>query len=444
MQTIREHKTFAILSLLAMLFACGGVLGSCFFESNTQTCGKDLRCRPGQTCAAHQDVCVDINGCGDGTVSGDEVCDDGNIISGDNCSQDCKSEEVCGNGIVDVEKGEECDLGSPTIDCDRDCRRIIRCGNSIKEASEECDTGGDSISCDMDCSLVTCADNHMNAAAGETCFATGGIDKADCDGDCTDPACGDGRTNIFFTPDLPDALPEACDTRGDTASCNGSSGDASMPPTGKGYCQRPSCGDWYRNDQYTPPGNAGASEQCDAGPTGSATCNGNANATLEIPGPGNCRTAMCGDGYTNTLHKPELDDAAFEQCDHGRDTESCNANQGRNNTGKGYCQNARCGDGYENRMHVSQAGTNVTEQCDTGVNTAWCNGNDRDNNGDDGPNGGLGNCQQAQCGDGYYNPLSEVCEWNAPNGAASCGPNEVCSQTGANACKCVGSPTNTR
>src|ERR1700689_5033658 len=43
--------------------------------------------------------------CGDGIIEGNEVCDDGNTVSGDGCSADCLSDETCGNGIVDVTEG---------------------------------------------------------------------------------------------------------------------------------------------------------------------------------------------------------------------------------------------------------------------------------------------------------------------------------------------------
>jgi cysteine-rich repeat protein len=56
---------------------------------------------------------------------GDEQCDDGNKISGDGCSSDCKLESIptdlCGNG--DVESGEECDddNDSDGDGCSSDC-----------------------------------------------------------------------------------------------------------------------------------------------------------------------------------------------------------------------------------------------------------------------------------------------------------------------------------
>src|SRR5262245_7439775 len=52
-------------------------------------------------------VCVSVV-CGDGIVAGDEVCDDGNTLSCDGCSADCRSDESCGNGVVDSTCGEDC------------------------------------------------------------------------------------------------------------------------------------------------------------------------------------------------------------------------------------------------------------------------------------------------------------------------------------------------
>jgi len=49
--------------------------------------------------------------CGDGVTDTNETCDDNNQASGDGCSGDCRSTEVCGNGIVDGIKGEQCDSG---------------------------------------------------------------------------------------------------------------------------------------------------------------------------------------------------------------------------------------------------------------------------------------------------------------------------------------------
>ena len=71
---------------------------------------------------------VTVNGglpqiCGNGQREGNEVCDDGNFISGDGCAANCLSDETCGNKILDA--GEACDDGN-TQDgdgCDGVCQK---------------------------------------------------------------------------------------------------------------------------------------------------------------------------------------------------------------------------------------------------------------------------------------------------------------------------------
>lgn len=116
----------------------------------------------------HQGACVS-SGCGNGLVETGEVCDDGNTLSGDGCSADCRSHETCGNGIVDV--GEQCDCGtfgsvavgctSENSDasglCSSSCRN--RCGDGIVAADEACDPGNaQPVSCigSFDRGLTTC------------------------------------------------------------------------------------------------------------------------------------------------------------------------------------------------------------------------------------------------------------------------------------------------
>jgi len=64
----------------------------------------------------------DSSSCGDGIINqATEQCDDGNTISGDGCSADCKIEK-CGDGIIN--EGEECDDGN-TISgdgCSNECK----------------------------------------------------------------------------------------------------------------------------------------------------------------------------------------------------------------------------------------------------------------------------------------------------------------------------------
>ena len=69
--------------------------------------------------------------CGDGTLSSPETCDDGNRVSGDGCSTSCTIESQvlgmlrCGDGIVT--EGEGCDDGNVSRGdgCDSTCHREI-------------------------------------------------------------------------------------------------------------------------------------------------------------------------------------------------------------------------------------------------------------------------------------------------------------------------------
>ncbi len=59
-----------------------------------------------QDCADGDQPC-DV--CGDGAVTGDEGCDDGNQLSGDGCRGDCSAVEICGDDLAQLPLGEECD-----------------------------------------------------------------------------------------------------------------------------------------------------------------------------------------------------------------------------------------------------------------------------------------------------------------------------------------------
>lgn len=75
--------------------------------------------------------------CGDNMPDTGEACDDGNNRSGDGCRSDCLSDESCGNGIVDFAAGEICD-GTPMCD-PTTCAAVTGCGDGTVTSPEVCD-----------------------------------------------------------------------------------------------------------------------------------------------------------------------------------------------------------------------------------------------------------------------------------------------------------------
>ncbi len=72
--------------------------------------------------------------CGDFLVQPGEDCDDGNMVAGDGCDNNCKTEAVvCGNSKV--EAGEECDDGNMVLadGCDKSCKLEpgSTCGDAV-------------------------------------------------------------------------------------------------------------------------------------------------------------------------------------------------------------------------------------------------------------------------------------------------------------------------
>ncbi|MBI5495070.1 MAG: hypothetical protein HY904_08575 [Deltaproteobacteria bacterium] len=114
--------------------------------------------------------------CGNTRRDRTEVCDDGNATAGDGCSADCRSDEKCGNRVVDAVRTEACDDGN-TVDgdgCSADCRSNETCGNGTVDPAvgEVCDDGNTSAGdgCAADCrSDETCGNGVVDDAADEQC-----------------------------------------------------------------------------------------------------------------------------------------------------------------------------------------------------------------------------------------------------------------------------------
>jgi cysteine-rich repeat protein len=113
-----NHQTCVTPDQLA---ACLGLAEGtpCSYDSNPGTCIGDV-------CFARD--------CGDRVIEPGEMCDDGNRVSGDGCTADCRSDETCGNGVQDeVEACDDANLLSAD-GCDSRCVReslswgVISCG----------------------------------------------------------------------------------------------------------------------------------------------------------------------------------------------------------------------------------------------------------------------------------------------------------------------------
>jgi cysteine-rich repeat protein len=419
MHPAKDYKWIRIWGLsiaIAAMAAAGAMSGSCALDTKTTACEQfGLRCKEGEQCAAHQAVCIEIGGCGDGIVDRNkgEVCDDGNIVDGemndagavitvDQCSHDCKSTQECGNEIVDT--NETCDdgirNGLPNDACNALCQlRDKICGNGLTDPDtedlEECDPGPkDSAGCNSQsagsgirCHFAKCGDRYTNLAAGEECDdGMGSSETCNSPTLCKRSRCGDHIQNTTAHEDCDNG---EMDTMGCNGVHNGSADDAS--------CKFPICGDNHLN--------TAAHEDCDdTNGSDSPTCNGAAAGNF------GCRFTSCGDGHTNM--------AAHEDCDTpgGIDTADCNGNRTHTagqppaqiNNPATQCKSPQCGDGYVN-LEFMIPGTNVRETCDTGGDSDKCNGNantfsDPTNPSINHTNSPNSRCQLAQCGDGYVNP----------------------------------------
>jgi fibro-slime domain-containing protein len=144
-------------------------------DGNTQDgdgCSGDCLCvAAGWQCSPPGEPCHQIAVCGDGAVVAPEPCDDGNTANGDGCSEHCK-----------LETGWNCE-GDPS-----ECTPTT-CGDGIKEGAEACDDGN-ALPFDG-CSSICMAEPDCTGNEGCTSECGDGlvIDEDCDDGNNTD---GDG------------------------------------------------------------------------------------------------------------------------------------------------------------------------------------------------------------------------------------------------------------
>ncbi|MFC1609575.1 NosD domain-containing protein, partial [Myxococcota bacterium] len=147
------------------LDACGTCNATCTAAGLGSTCGDGEVCPELEFCDGGPDPCNDCAAdckaagsgpiCGDGKVCAEtEACDDADTIDNGEggCLADCSAIQICGNGTV--EGTEVCDDGN-TDDCVGHCLRdcsgtitITGCGDGVTCPPEECDDGRNGDDCD--------------------------------------------------------------------------------------------------------------------------------------------------------------------------------------------------------------------------------------------------------------------------------------------------------
>ncbi|WP_437850360.1 DUF4215 domain-containing protein [Sorangium sp. So ce363] len=194
-------------------------------DNPTTTTGGDLG--DGDTTGSGSDI-GDGNSafrCGDGGLTNDEACDDGNAVGDDGCAADCRSVELgwscplpgvacariarCGDGSVVFP--ELCDDGNTEAadGCSPTCKVEVgfkcsgspsactptTCGDKTQEGAESCEDGntmpfdGCSSSCqaEPDCSAGSCASLCGDGLVlGEECDDGNNIDGDGCSATCTE------------------------------------------------------------------------------------------------------------------------------------------------------------------------------------------------------------------------------------------------------------------
>jgi cysteine-rich repeat protein len=322
--------------------------------------------------------CRSDESCGNGIIdaypgsTNQEVCDDGNKIDGDGCSQHCNSDETCGNGVTDFQLLEWCDPPGFKDLCDEYCH-VTKCGNNKLDGDEECDDGnwdhGDG--CAPDCTIqpIGCGDGVLKP--GEDCEPPGF--ESLCRNDCTLTACGNGIVDAQENCDdgnwehsdgcspnclsdetcgngyLDDTLGEACDD-GNTTDLDGCAADCRSDQTcGNGFV------DEILDEDCEPPGSEIDSEHmCD--PT--------------------CQETRCGNGVLE----------GSEECDDG------NFDDGDGCSWKCHDQDPGCGDGVVDEE--------TEEECDPPNLAIFC----------------LDDCTLTTCGDGVVDEDEECDDGNMVSG----------------------------
>ncbi|MGC4093043.1 MAG: DUF4215 domain-containing protein [Polyangiaceae bacterium] len=276
--------------------------GNCVLEPN---------CKCATPSAGGKQVCTSTIVCGDGSVNGDEACDDGNTAASDGCSADCKTIDP---GYTCPAEGGSCTLS------------VVTCPNAKLDPGEECDDGNavGSDGCSSNCKVE----------AGYTCVTAGQACKLK-------EFCGNGAVSYINGETCDDGNAVAAD--GCSATCTIEAGYTCNNSVSPSVCTKEVCG----NKKIA------AGETCDdgnvvSGDGCSSTCRLEAGYTC--PEVGSLCRNICGDKVLKGV----------EQCDDGNKNDGdgcdsqCHLEPGWVCDGAGTCKRTVCGDKLREG----------TEQCD--------------------------------------------------------------------------------
>ena len=205
-----DGKDFGGVTCLSLGFDAGKL--SCYLPGSIEECTFDIS------------GCYNFE-CGNGILELNEECDDGNNVSLDGCSSECKIEiqdPQCGNGVEEI--GEECDLGilngflcwagyeDSCTYCTSVCSEktiYFGCGDNVTQSCEECDDGNNlsGDGCSSECTIEIPEPQCGNGVEeiGEECDDGNNVSLDGCSSECKieiqDPQCGNGIIELNETCD---------------------------------------------------------------------------------------------------------------------------------------------------------------------------------------------------------------------------------------------------
>ncbi len=214
---LHVHQVLLILCVATLALHCEKDLGSISSKTNNHSDtsdGIDTSSSSSSPSSDSSETYLPMASCGDGLLTDNEACDDGNVEPGDGCSADCRTVQdgwscnppgkpchpvaLCGDGVIIapeqcddgntarddgcndlcmVEVGFKCNTASPST-----CVPTI-CGDNVIEGAETCDDGNTlpADGCDIHCQLEP------------VCAGTAGCTSSCGDGLIIDEECDDGN-----------------------------------------------------------------------------------------------------------------------------------------------------------------------------------------------------------------------------------------------------------